>query len=510
MNLELVSRASAHGARPAIVDAQGTFTYQDLLARSIGVAGALRAMRELGTPHDGLPPRVAYLASPGVDYVAVQWGVWLAGAIGVPLSAAQAPAEWAYFLADSGAGVAIVDEAFASAVRLAVGDIPTRVVTTEELLQAALRPAMTRPSGPAQAGASLILYTSGTTGKPKGVVLSHANIEAQVRCLTTAWEWSAGDRILHVLPLNHVHGIINVLTCALWAGATCEMLPRFDADAVWSVIAARRATLVMAVPTIYAKLIAAWESAPRARQRAMSDGCRSIRLMVSGSAALPVRVLERWREISGHVLLERYGMTEIGMALSNPLHGERRPGSVGVPLPGVEVRIVDEHDEGVAPGVAGELQVRGPNVFQQYWQRPDATAAAFCAGWFRTGDVAVLEGGRYRLLGRQSVDIIKSGGYKISAVEIEEALREHPDITEVAVVGIQDAEWGERIGAAIVARGGRTIALEALREWARPRIAVYKLPTRMVTVTELPRNAMGKVSKPEVKTLFAGNAHHTR
>ena len=520
-HLELFERAAAHGDRVAIVDSGGTFTYRDLLRRSADVAralsgGASSALAEVAEVEPAAPPPVAYLIAPGFGHVATQWGIWGAGAIGVPLSIAQAPAEWAYAVTDSEAGIVVVEPVLADAMRAAIANT-ARVVTTTELLDRArsdLRTSDFRTSdfGPRAFGRrtdaplsppALILYTSGTTGKPKGVVLTHANIEAQVRCLAASWEWRADDRILHALPLHHVHGIVNVLTCALWAGATCEMLPRFDAEVVWDVFATGRLTVFMAVPTIYARLIAAWEGAPADRQRALSNGCRAMRLMVSGSAALPVRVLERWREISGHVLLERYGMTEIGMALSNPLHGERRPGFVGVPLPGVHVQIVDEHGRDVAPGTAGELEVRGPGVFHEYWRRPDATASAFRDGWFRTGDVAVLENGMYRLLGRQSVDIIKSGGYKISTLEIEEVLREHPGIAECAVVGVEDPEWDERIAVAIVARGEASIDLEALRDWARPHLARYKLPTRLLVVDRLPRNAMGKVFKPAVKGLFA-------
>ncbi len=348
----------------------------------------------------------------------------------------------------------------------------------------------------------MILYTSGTTSRPKGVVMTHATIEAQVTTLVRAWAWSEQDRILLTLPLNHVHGIINVLTCALWAGAICEMLPRFDADAVWTRIASGEVTLFMGVPTMYAKLIAAWEAADPGRRRAMSDGCSAVRLMVSGSAPLPVIILEKWRRISGHVLLERYGMTEIGMALSNPLEGERRPGSVGHPLPGIEVRLVDEAGRPVGPGTAGEIEVRGPGVFREYWGRPDATAQAFRDGWFRTGDMAVVEDEAWRILGRTSVDIIKSGGYKISALEVEEVLRTHPAVAECAVVGVDDPEWGERVCAAVVLAPGRTAAADQLRAWARDRLAVYKVPTRCLIVRELPRNSLGKVTKAPLKALF--------
>ena len=224
--------------------------------------------------------------------------------------------------------------------------------------------------------------------------------------------------------------------------------------------------------------------------------------MISGSAALPVATLEEWRRISGHTLLERYGMTELGMALSNPLHGERKPGFVGLPLPRVEVRLVDEHGNGVPPGTPGQIEVRGPNVFLEYWRRPEATREAFREGWFRTGDTGVLEAGAYRILGRSNVDIIKTGGFKVSALEIEEELRAHPAIAECAVVGVEDPEWGERISAAVELQSGASLALEELQRWAKPRLAPYKIPRALRCVEQLPRNAMGKVVKPEVRALF--------
>jgi malonyl-CoA/methylmalonyl-CoA synthetase len=206
--------------------------------------------------------------------------------------------------------------------------------------------------------------------------------------------------------------------------------------------------------------------------------------MMSGSAALPVRTLERWRTISGHTLLERYGMTETGMILSNPLHGLRRPGLVGTPLPGVEVRLVE-----------GEIEVRGPGVFREYWRRPDETRDAFHDGWFRTGDVAVLEDGSYRLLGRSSVDIIKTGGYKVSALEIEEVIREHPSVSDCAVTGVPDDDWGERVSVDVELRAGAKLTLEELRDWMKDRLAPYKVPKELRPVQALPRNAMGKVVK---------------
>jgi len=348
----------------------------------------------------------------------------------------------------------------------------------------------------------MILYTSGTTARPKGVVTTHANIGSQIAALVEAWEWSPADRLLLALPLHHVHGIINGLGSALAVSATCEILPAFDATTVWGRLASGEVTVFTAVPTMYHRLIAAWESAPADVQRAWSDGARLARLMMSGSAALPVSILARWREITGHTLLERYGMTEIGMALSNPLHGERRPGFVGTPLPGVELRLVDESGAATPDGAAGEVEVRGPGVFLEYWQRPEETGAAFRDGWFRTGDMAIVERGSYRLLGRTSVDIIKTGGFKVSALEIEEVLRQHPVIAECAVVGLADPEWGERVAVAIELGAGATLSLVELQPWAKEHLAPYKVPRALHVVDALPRNAMGKVVKSEVSALF--------
>ncbi len=493
-DLALVSRARRHGPRPAIVDPGGSHTYRDLLDGSARVAGALLAGRK-----DLDEARVAFLTPADFSHVAVQWGVWRAGGIAVPLATSHPPAEWEYVLRDAGVELAVAGPEFAPALapvtqRLGVPLLGTR--------QAFDRPAAGWLPAGEPGRRALMVYTSGTTGRPKGVVTTHANLEAQVRSLIEAWGWVPDDRILLVLPLHHVHGIVNVLTCAMWAGATCEMLPAFDAELVWDRLASGRLTLFMAVPTIYRRLIAAWDAAPAERRQLLGEGAARLRLMVSGSAALPVQTLERWRGISRHTLLERYGMTEMGMALSNPLEGERRPGFVGNPLPGVEVRLVDEHGQVVPPGTPGEIEVRGGNVFREYWGRPEATRDAFREGWFRTGDVAVVENGAYRILGRTSVDIIKTGGYKVSALEIEEVLRTHPQVLECAVVGVADAEWGERVAVAVELRQGGALDLEALKAWSKDRMAPYKLPRALRVVSALPRNAMGKVTKPEVAALF--------
>lgn len=489
----LIARAEAHGTRTAIEDHTGPRSYGELLDASARVAATL-----LDSGADLDEARVAFFVTPGFDHVAVQWGIWRAGGIAVPLALSHPDAELEYVIRDSGAGVLIADLESANRLRMVAARVDVRLLTTDDFDSRPMRPLPAIESG----RRAMIIYTSGTTGKPKGVVTTHASIEAQITALIEAWEWSPDDRILLVLPLHHVHGVINVVSCALWSGAVCETLPRFEAKEAWDRMASGRLTLFMAVPTVYQRLIAAWKEAPADLQRRRSEGCRRMRLMVSGSAALPVSVLEEWRTISGHTLLERYGMTELGMALSNPLNGERRPGFVGAPLPGVEVRLVDENGHEVPQGLPGQIEVAGPNVFLEYWNRPQETRDAFRDGWFKTGDTAVWENGSYRILGRSNVDIIKTGGYKVSALEIEEELRTHPAIVECAVVGLPDPEWGERIGVAIELREGTTLTLEELREWSRSRLAPYKLPRQLCAVPALPRNAMGKVVKPEVTRLF--------
>lgn len=491
---EICTRARSFGERTAIVCDRECFTYGQLLNRSTEIAHRLLCGRA-----DLDEARIAFLVPPGFDYAATQWGIWRAGGIAVPLGLMHPAAELEYVLDDTQTDTIVVHPDFRDRLEQLATARSIRLIEPGSEPEV---PADTLPDI-APTRRAMILYTSGTTSRPKGVVTTHATIQAQVESLVDAWEWTSDDHILHVLPLHHIHGIINVLCCSLWSGATCEFLTPFDADRILDRFADADLTLFMAVPTIYSRLTAAWDKLDAQGQRAVTEGCQHMRLMVSGSAALPVSTLERWHHISGHILLERYGMTEIGMGLSNPLHGERVPGHVGRPLPGIDARRTDEAGQVLTDDTtAGEIEIRGDTVFHEYWNLPEATASAFRDGWFRTGDVAVIENGDYRILGRHSVDIIKTGGYKVSALEIEEVLRTHKSINECAVVGIPDDEWGERVAVAIVSIADTTIDLTELRDWAREKLAPYKLPTRLQTVDALPRNAMGKVQKPAIRSQF--------
>jgi len=492
--LALISQARSHGKAIAFRSGLEEVAYDTVLRRSESIAAAL-----LADANDLEESRVAFLVPPGSYYSEVQWGIWRAGGIAVPLCLSATQSEWEYALLDAQVDTLVVASSMAEKIQSLAGRLKIRLIRSDDISESEAR-SLPELKGERRA---MILYTSGTTSKPKGVVATHANIQAQIESLVEAWQWRSDDRIPLFLPLHHIHGIINVLSCALWSGATIEPFARFEMATVLSRVQANAYTVFMAVPTLYVKLIAALEALSEEEREPIVLGFQSMRLMVSGSAALPASVHEKWTELTGQKLLERYGMTEIGMALSNPFEGERRPGSVGVALPGVHVRLKSEKgDLVVGEDEPGEIQVRGHSVFSEYWNRPEITVKSFDQAWFRTGDVAVLEEGYYRIMGRLSVDIIKSGGYKLSALEIEAVLLEHPDISECAVIGVADETWGEAVAAAVVLSKGATLELGLLRDWCRERMSVYKIPHRLSLVEQLPRNAMGKVTKPKVRGFF--------
>ncbi len=492
--MRLIHRASGFSKNTAIISERQVFTYQQLLEASEKMAQCLLDGRE-----DLMEARVAMMVKPGFDYVRVQWGIWRAGGIAVPLHPGSPLPAVQYILEDCDVDTLVLYPEFETEYQEYISTTNIRLAFTH--LQPKSESSLPDISSDRRA---MILYTSGTTGSPKGVVTTHQNIEAQIQSLVEAWEWSASDHILNILPMHHVHGIINVLSCALWSGATCQFVSRFNPEEVCNVFTQRDLTLFMAVPTIYHKLISYWESLESTKQREISNGLKELRLMVSGSAALPVSVMLKWEEISGHTLLERYGMTEIGMAISNSYHGERRPGHIGQPLPGVQVKLANESGQPVREGAQGEILVKGPNVFKEYWRRPEATRESFTDdNWFKTGDIAICISDVYKIIGRSSVDIIKSGGYKLSALEIEEVLRTLDGVKDCGVVGIVDPEWGELVCAALVLENQEAgLDIDQINHSLRANLAAYKVPRKYIILEDLPRNAMGKVTKSELKKLF--------
>jgi malonyl-CoA/methylmalonyl-CoA synthetase len=435
----------------------------------------------------------------GVDYVTTLHGVWRAGGIAIPLNVASAESEWEHCLTSAGVAQVIVDDSNLGSIEGLCRRLSIPVATVSDSSTGSMLP-LPELSPERRA---MIVFTSGTTSKPKGAVTTHGNIAAQIETLIAAWEWQADDVIPLFLPLHHVHGIINVLSCALWAGATVHAMPKLDLTALCAQVAADTYSVFMAVPTIYVKLIDYLETLEDPEVEGICEGFANMRLNVSGSAACPVEVFEEWRDLTGQMLLERYGMTEIGMALSNPYRGERRPGYVGQALPEVTVQLVDE-EGGIVTGedTPGEIRIQSPTVFLEYWGNQKATDSSFSDGWFCTGDIAVIEDGYYRIMGRSSVDIIKSGGYKLSALEIENTLLGHPHIAEVAVVGVADRTWGEAVAAVVALKGDADMTLDSLRGWCDGKLSSYKVPKQLQVVDALPRNAMGKVMKPSLKPLF--------
>ncbi|PWT99727.1 MAG: hypothetical protein C5B51_26590 [Terriglobia bacterium] len=337
--------------------------------------------------------------------------------------------------------------------------------------------------GDAPAG---IIYTSGTTGTSKGAVLTHNNFAANAVNLVACWQITSADRFLLALPLFHVHGLGNGVHCWLLSGCRMRLLERFERQNAAETFLDFRPTLFFGVPTIYVRLL----DFPEEQAREIG---RFVRLFVSGSAPLPAQVLEEFRAKFGHTILERYGMSETLMNISNPYTAERRPGSVGLPLPGVSVRLLNEAGDAVAPGETGELYLKGPNVFGGYWRRPEATQASFRDGYFKTGDLAVREpDGYYTLCGRRS-DLIISGGFNIYPREIEEFLQEQDEVAEAAVIGVPDRVRGEAPVAYVVL--ARAIEPESLEERCRAKLASFKVPREFIAVEQLPRNAMGKIQK---------------
>ncbi|HEY2904039.1 MAG TPA: acyl-CoA synthetase [Polyangia bacterium] len=479
---------------PAIVEdaasdeAPRAVVYAELRARAQTIAAELRGDR---ASLDGA--RVAFLFPPSSRYVEAMLGVFLAGGTAVPLSPLHTPAELGHLL-DTAAPMRVL-AAPALATRLAgLGAAPLTVLDDPWADSAGTGAGPNTTAAAADGDPALMLFTSGTTGKPKGVTLSHAALAASLSSLENAWGWRADDRLLHVLPLHHTHGVVVALLGALWAGARARFAA-FDAPRVWTLLA--DSTVFMAVPTIYAKLLDAFRAAAPDTQARWAAGAHRLRLMTSGSAALPASLFHDFAALAGQTLLERYGMTEIGMALSNPLAGPRIAGAVGRELPGVSIDIVGDDGRVQGPDEPGELRVRSTQMFSGYHGDPDATRRAFDQeGRFRTGDTGVRDAaGVIRLLGRTSTDILKSGGYKLSALEIESVLREHPAVAEVAVIGVPDETWGDRVTACVVLRPGAALSVEDLRAFAADRLAPYKLPRALRVLDVLPKTALGKVQK---------------
>jgi malonyl-CoA/methylmalonyl-CoA synthetase len=402
------------------------------------------------------------------------------GAVFVPLNTAYTTAEIDYFLGDAEPKIA---------VGIANGGISlAQLVGNEcELARA--------PADSKQSDLAALLYTSGTTGRSKGAMLTRANLATNALTLAQAWRFTANDVLLHALPIFHVHGLFVAINTVLACGCSMLFLSKFDADEVVRLLPA--ATVMMGVPTFYTRLL----QHPAFTRAAATN----IRLFVSGSAPLLAETHREFRERTGHAILERYGMSETLMNTSNPYEGERVAGSVGPALPGVEVRIADPESGAPLPEAetVGMIEVRGPNVFRGYWRMPEKTAAEFREdGFFITGDVGRFDRQGYLFIVGRAKDLIISGGYNVYPVEVESELDALNGVAESAVIGVPHPDFGEGVTAVVVPRAGATLEENALRQALEQRLAKYKLPKRIVFVRELPRNAMGKVQKAELRLRY--------
>ena len=489
----LLAAATTAPNAPAVrlpdLPGEPVLTYHDLDAQSAAIAHVLASQ--------GVVPgeRVALLAGKSATVLLLHLACLRVGAVLLPLNPAYTDAEVDALLADGDPRLVVVDPTRTAVARtrprltLAADGSGTLLAKSRAWSEAPFDTVRRAGGDPAA-----MLYTSGTTGRPKAAVLSHENLVANARTLVGAWGFTEHDVLLHVLPLFHTHGLFVAAHCALASGSELVLRTRFDPDQVVADLG--RVTVLMGVPTHYTRLLASpgFDRASTAR----------VRLFTSGSAPMLVETHRAVQQRTGHTVLERYGMTETGMQTSNPLLGERRIGTVGPALPGVGLRVVDELDQVLPPGDVGAVQVRGPNVFDGYWRRPELRVGEFTTdGWFRTGDLGHLDADGYLELVGRSKDLIISGGLNVYPKEVEGVLDDLPGVHESAVVGVPDADFGEAVVAIVAPESGIELDPDQVRGAARERLAGYKVPKRVVVMDALPRNAMGKVEKARLREQIA-------
>ncbi|HYX90218.1 MAG TPA: AMP-binding protein [Myxococcaceae bacterium] len=467
-----------HPSRLALHLGERRVTFEELARMARAHAGRMLA--------DGIQhgERVAVWATPHLETIAALVGNALAGIASVPINPSIGQRELGHLVSD------------ATPARILAAEPERFASSTPQVRPIVLDGRPADPAPPSEADALLVLYTSGTTGPPKGAVITHRNAAFDLDGLAEAWGWTADDTLVHGLPLFHVHGLVLGVFGSLRVGSTLRLLPRFSPEAVCAAMA-EGCTLMFGVPTMYHRLAEHSEADARA-----AASLAKARLLVSGSAPLPTRDNERLFRRCGQRVVERYGLTETLILCAARHDGPRSPGVVGPPLPGIELRLVDDARRPIGPGPdsIGEIAVRGPCVFAGYLNRPEATAQAMDAeGFFYTGDMGMLTpAGEVRIVGRKATDLIKTAGYKVGAGEVEAALLEHPAVREAAVVGLQDDDLGERIVAFVVPREGTSPAEQELVDHVADLLAPHKRPREVHLLESLPRNEMGKVLKKQL------------
>ncbi|CAF3726965.1 unnamed protein product [Rotaria sordida] len=539
---------SRYGNKVALVDQSSSYTYEQLysIARQFShrLSSIIQQEKSTDNAIDTNSIQIGVLCPNDASFIIALWASWMIGATVIPLSLQHPPTLIDYFLNDAQCRAVIVGDNHSydlikttlennsqitiPIININKNDLSSTITHNDNLLS----PTINQKN-------ALILYTSGTSGKPKGCVITYNGVQAHVDSMIKAWGWTKDDVILHILPLHHIHGLMNGLLTPHFIGAKVIMLPRFDASKVWEYLInsapEQQITVFTGVPTVYAKLIHEYDvkyaSCSQTRDIIREQCSQKIRLMMCGSAALPESIYRRWYDITGYNLLERYGMTECGMALSNPLYGERISGTVGKPMPTVLIRIARENSDSpmgyetlveadsdytklevkntTDEPIEGELLIQSPTLFKEYWQKPNETHATFTIDgkFFKTGDICRYDPQKnvFSIRGRQSMDIIKRAGYKISALDIERVLLEHNDILECSVVGIDDLTLGQKIVAIILPKSPTNITnltIDAIRPFCKQQLPKYSLPDSVTIIDHIPRNAMGKVNKKELVNLI--------
>ena len=468
-------------------------TYGDFTLRAARIAAVL-ADRGL-VPGD----RVAVQVAKSPDALALYAACVRGGFVFLPLNTAYTPAELDYFVSDAEAALLVCDPGTVETLRPVAEGAGCRIAALESLVAEAAGTGPAPVADRDEGDLAAILYTSGTTGRSKGAMLSHANLASNAEALAGVWRFTDGDVLIHALPIFHTHGLFVATNVTLAAGGALIFQTKFDPDAILA--AMPQATALMGVPTFYTRLLD--------HSGLTRDAVAGMRLFVSGSAPLLAETHRRFEQRTGHRILERYGMTETNMNASNPYEGERRPGTVGLALPGVDVRVADEEGEPVPTGEVGTVEVKGPNVFGGYWRMPEKTAEEMRPdGFFITGDLGTLSEDGYLTIVGRAKDLVISGGYNIYPVEVEQILDEMPGVAESAVIGVPHADLGEGVVAVVVPEPGADPDPAHLLAELEGRLARFKHPRRLVLRRELPRNAMGKVQKATLRDELSGSFEH--
>ncbi len=483
MSTDVIARLKQMAADPGRVWLVGGPTYGDLLAQTGRLANALLA---LGL---GKGDRLLLQVEKCEAVLSLYLACLRTGVIFLPVNPGYTVAETAHFLTDAEPALSVTDPDRVAGLR-ALG---ARVVDLPALLEQAdgQGNAYGDPAhGPDDLAA--ILYTSGTTGRSKGVMLTRENLASNAEALVSLWRFTSADVLLHALPVFHTHGLFVATNCVLYSGASMIFQRSFQPAAVLEALA--QATVMMGVPTFYTRLLA--------DARLTRDATAHVRLFISGSAPLSPATHAEWQARTGHAILERYGMTETNMITSNPYDGARRAGTVGMPLPGVDVRITGPDGQVLPQGEAGSIEVRGPNVFKGYWRLPEKTAEEFRDGWFVTGDMGAIDAQGYLSILGRAKDLVISGGLNVYPAEVEAALDDLPGVAASAVIGVPHPDFGEAVVACLVSAKGALLSEDAIRAALRDRLAAFKLPKRVLILDDLPRNAMGKVQKADLRRIY--------